>query len=66
MRTIGVVTVIPIIIMSLMLYYFPFSKTTLNTLVAFLALSLIQLVINREFRRRFSMDYEKAPEAYRK
>jgi len=63
--TIWVVTVIPIAVMAFMLYYFPFSKLTLNTLVAFLALSLIQLVINKEFRRRFSMDYEKAPEAYK-
>ena len=61
----GVVTIIPIIAMGFMLIYYPFSRATLNTLVAFLALSIVQFKINKEFRRRFSMDYEKAPEAYK-
>jgi len=60
-----IVAIVPIVAMVLMLYYFQFSMTTLNTLVAFLALSIVQFFINREFRKRFSIDYSKAPEAYK-
>ena len=61
-----VVMIIPIVAMGLMLFYLPFSTATLNVLVAFLALSILQFVINKQFRKKFSMDYKKAPEAYRK
>jgi|TARA_Y100000310_G_scaffold343078_1_gene449091 hypothetical protein len=63
--TITVVTAIPIAVMGFLLYYHPFSRSLLNVMVLFLGLTVVQFWINKEFRKRFSMDYEKAPEAYK-
>jgi len=60
-----VVTIIPIITMTLMLYYNGLAMNLLNILVAFLALTVVEFVINWQFRKRFSIDYKKAPDAYK-
>ncbi|MFH1450870.1 MAG: hypothetical protein ABIF92_02725 [archaeon] len=62
---VAIVTFIPILLMSWMLYYFPFSRVTMNILIGFVAMSIVQFVIHKEFSKRFSMDYDEAPEAYK-
>jgi hypothetical protein len=62
--TLVVVTALPIFAMGYLLYCC-YTKAILNLFVIFLALSIVQFGINKQFRKKFSMDYSKAPEEYK-
>ncbi len=62
---VAIVTIVPIGLMGFMLYYYPFSKALMNILILFIAMSLVQFVIHKQFSKRFSMDYNKPPEAFK-